>query len=214
LLNIEPIDPPIVTVWPEKYIAGEEVFYIEGQALPGVDIIISLRKNGQDVKEWQTQSNEQGEWFFSTKELVKSGIYDLFVKAQDQRGAVSNTSDIRKIEALLSGFSLGIFTVSFKNIISFLLLVLFLGIILVVYFIYKVRRTKKILQKETQEAKKSLYIAFETLEKKIKKQIEMFDLRPGLSKKEEKLYNGLKKDLEIVQDFIAKEIKDIEKELD
>lgn len=213
LLNVEPIDPPVITVWSEKYIAGEEVFYIEGQAFPGVEIVISLRKNGQDVKEWQTQSNEQGEWAFSTKELVKSGTYDLSAKAQDERGAVSDTSDVRKIEVLLSGLSLGIFTVSFKNIILFLLLILFLGIILTAYFIYKVRRTKKILLKETQEAEKSLYVAFEALEKKIKKEIEMLDLRPGLSKEEEKLYNSLKKDLEIVQDFIAKEIEDIEKKL-
>ncbi len=214
LIDIEPIEAPVITIWPEKYIAGEEIFYLEGWALPEVDIIISLRKIGQDIKEWHAKSNEQGEWSFSTKELVKSGIYYLSAKAQDERGAVSNASDVRKIEVSLSGLSLGIFIVSFKNIISFLLLTLFLGIILIAYLIYKVRRTKKILRKETKEVKKSLYTAFELLEKEIKEQIEMFDSRPGLSKKEKKLYNNLKKDLEIVQDFIAKEIKDIEKELD
>jgi len=214
LVDIEPIEAPVIIICPEKYIAGEEIFYLEGWALPEVEIIISLRKNGQDVKEWQAQSNEQGEWSFSTKELVKSGIYHLSVKAQDERGAISNASDVHKIEVLLSGLSLGIFTVSFKNIISFLLLALFLGIILIAYFIYKVRRTKKILRKETKEVKKSLYTSFEILEKEIKRQVEMFDLRPGLSKKERKLYNDLKKDLEIVQDFIAKEIEDIERELD
>jgi len=213
LINIEPIEAPVITVYPEKYIAGEEIFYIEGWALPEVDVIISLRKNGQDVMEWHAESDEQGEWSFSTKELIKSGVYSLSAKAQDKRGAISNASDAHEIEVSLSGLSLGVFIVSFKDMILFLLLTLFLGIIVIIYFVYKVRRTKKILRKETKEVKKSLYTGFEALEKEIKKKVEMFDSRPGLSEKEENLYNDLKKDLRTVQDFIAKEVKDIEKEL-
>ena len=70
------------------------------------------------------------------------------------------------------------------------------------------------MQKETKEVKRSIDTAFEVLGQEIKKQIEMFDLQPGLSKKEEKLYNDLKRNFEIVQGFIDNEIKDIEKELD
>jgi len=49
---------------------------------------------------------------------------------------------------------------------------------------------------------------------RIKKRIEMSDSQPGFSKREEKLYDELRKDLEIIQTFIAKEVEDIEEELE
>ncbi|MCP6718028.1 MAG: cohesin domain-containing protein [Patescibacteria group bacterium] len=214
LVDIEPIETPVISVWPEKYIAGEEIFYLEGQALPEVKIIISLEKNGQNVKEWYSRSNQLGEWSFSTKELVQSGIYSLSAKVQDERGVFSNDSDVHKIEVSLSGISLGIFTISFKSIILFLSLSLFLGFLFIGYLVYNVGQTKKTLRKETREVRKSVLRGFELLEKEVESQIEMFDSRSGFNKKERKLYDDLREDFKIVQDFIGKEIEDIEKELE
>ena len=214
LIDIEPIEVPVITIWPEKYIAGEEIFYLEGQALPEIEIIISLEENGQNVKEWYSKSNQQGEWSFSTKELIQSGIYSLSAKVQDERGAFSNNSDAHKIEVTLSGISLGVFTISFKGIILFLSLFLFLGFVFIGYLIYNVGQKKKILRRESREVRKSVSRGFELLEKEIKNQIEMFDSRPGFDKKERKLYDDLREDFKIVQKFVGKEIKDIEKELD
>ncbi len=214
LIDIEPIEVPVITIWPEKYIAGEEIFYLEGQALPEIEIIISLEENGQNVKEWYSKSNQQGEWSFSTKELIQSGIYSLSAKVQDERGAFSNNSDAHKIEVTLSGISLGVFTISFKGIILFLSLFLFLGFVFIGYLIYNLGQKKKILRRESREVRKSVSRGFELLEKEIKNQIEMFDSRPGFDKKERKLYDDLREDFKIVQKFVGKEIKDIEKELD
>jgi len=133
---------------------------------------------------------------------------------QDERGAFSNNSDAHKIEVTLSGISLGVFTISFKGIILFLSLFLFLGFLFIGYLIYNVGQKKKILRRESREVRKSVSRGFELLEKEIKSQIEMFDSRPGFDKKERKLYDDLREDFKIVQEFVGKEIKDIEKELD
>jgi len=214
IIDVEPIASPQITIWPKTYIAGEETFYIEGTALPEIEIIIFLEKNGKEIKRWQTTSNSQGEWSFSTKELMKSGLYYLSAKAEDKRGAVSELSDSRKVKVLLSGMHLGSFIVAFRTLLVFLVLVLFLGITLVGYFVYRILRTKKILRKETQEAKKSLSQNFDTLRKEIEERIEMLDSQPGFSPEERKIYEDLKEYLKIAEESVSKEIKDIEKELE
>ena len=213
LLNIEPIEAPKINVWPERYISGEEMFYIEGIALPEVEVTIFLKQDNKEIKKWQTFSNGQGQWFFSTKELIKPGTYYLSAMVQDERGAVSNFSDSRKVEASFSGFILGNLMITFKNLILILILILFLGITTAIYFTYKARHIKKILQKEVKEAKDSLLENFSALEEEVEKKIALFDLQPGFSEQEKKICEDVKKSLQSAQESIGKEIKDIEKEL-
>ena len=66
------------------------------------------------------------------------------------------------------------------------------------------------LIKETQEAKESVREGFENLRKKIEERIRMFDSKPEFSEEEKKVYEDLKKYLKIVEQSIAKEVKDIE----
>lgn len=213
LLDIEPIESPKINVWPEKYIFGEETFYLEGTSFPENEITIFLKQNDKEIKKWQTLSDSQGQWFFSTKELIKPGIYYLSALAQDKRGAVSNLSDSRKLEVFFSGLGMGNLMITFKNLIWILVLVLFSGIIIAMYFAYRNRQTKKILQKEIKEANDSLFKNFSVLEEKIEKKIALFDLQPGLNEQEKIVYEDIKKSLQNAKESIDKEIKDIEREL-
>jgi len=213
ILDVKPIETPEIILWPQLHVSGEEIFYIEGQAMPQAEMTIFLRKSGERTKAWQSFSNDQGEWFFSTRELLKSGVYYLSVQAKDERGAESLVSDSYKIEVSLSGFSLGPWLVSFKSMVLFLLSVFILGIITGGFFIYRTRKTKKRLKKETQEVKDVLRQAFDALREEFEKEIEMFDSQPGFSEKERKLYNDLKESLKTSEELIIKEIKDVEKEL-
>lgn len=212
--QIEPIKPPQIIIWPESYVAGEETFYLEGIALPEAEIIISLEKEKRELKRWQTLSNEKGEWFFSTKELIGSGTYYLSVKAKDKKGMVSDISDSYPVEISLSGLSLGPLMLTFKILVS--ILGIFLGLIVVLggYFIGSAQRTKKILKKETREAKESLRNNFATLKKEIEKRIELLDFQPGFNPAERKVCDDLKEFLKTAEESVNKEIKDIEKELE
>ena len=213
VLDVEPIESPKITLWPQIHISGEEILYIEGQASADAEITIFLKKDGKDIKKWQALSNNQGEWSFSSKELIESGTYYLLAQAQDKRGAVSYLSDSYKMAVSLSGLSLGPLMVSFKTLVFSLLSVLLLGLIMVGFFIYRIRLTKKTLQKETTEAEKSLHQVFSALREEVEEQIKMFDSQPGFSEKEKKIYDDLKIALDISEELIGKEIKDIEKEL-
>ena len=213
VLEVEPIENPQITLSPVKYIAGEETFYLEGVALPEVEIIIFLKENGKEVKRWLTSSNRQGEWSFSTRELIKSGLYQLSAMAKDKRGVESNPSDSYEIEVSLSGISLGPFIIAFRKLIPFLILILFFGIIIAGYFTYKIRHAKKILQKETREVEERLHQAFDTLRAEIEERISMFDSRPGFNEREKKICDELKEALKAAEESVKKEIKDVEREL-
>jgi gas vesicle protein len=214
VLDVEPIASPQITLSPAKYIAGEETLYLEGTALPEVEIIIFLKENGKEVKIWSTSSNMQGEWSFSTKELIKSGLYYLSALAKDKRGVESKSSDSYKIEVSLSGVSFGPFMIAFRELAIFLILFLFFGIIIAGYFTFRTRRAKKILRKETREVEETLNQVFNTLRAEIEERISMFDSRPGFNEQEKKIYDELKEALKTAEESVEKEIKDVEKELE
>jgi len=214
VLDVEPIASPQITLSPVKYIAGEETFYLEGTALPEVEIIIFLKENGKEVKKWLTSNNMQGEWSFSTRELIKSGLYYLSAVAKDKRGVESQPSASYEIEVSLSGISLGPFLIAFRKLVPFLILFLFFGIIVAGYFTYRIRHAKKILQKETREVEERLHQVCDTLRAEIEERISMFDSRPGFSERERKVCDELKEALKTAEESVKKEIKDVEKELE
>jgi len=213
LLNIDPIETPKITIVPEKYIAGEETLYIEGTALPQVEVMIFLKTENEEIKRWQTTSNDKGEWSLSTKDFIKPGTYNLSVMAQDERGAISNFSQDYRIEVSFSGLSVGGLMITLKNMILVLAVILLLGILFALWYLYRANLTKKRLKKEIKEAKESLVNNFSNLEREIEKKIELVDSQPGLSEQEKKAYENIRQSLKDAQESINKEIKDIEKGL-
>lgn len=208
-VEIEPIQKPVITVWPGKFISGSETFYLAGTALPEVEIIIFLRRNSQDFEEWRTRSNERGEWSFSSSDILKSGFYHLSAMAQDGRGAVSKLSEEKNIEIDFSGLELGSVMVTFAALAVVLLSVFILAIIFIGFSAYKAFQLRKYLRKETKEAKEALYQSFLELEKEVERKIEMLDQQSGFNKQERMVYDDLLRSIKITESSIDKEISDI-----
>ena len=213
IIGIEPIESPEIIIYPESYIAGEETLYLEGTSIPNVEITLILKKEGEEIKEWQVFSDNKGEWTFSTRELLKSGTYYLSAQAKDSRGAISEFSESKKIEVSFSGLVFGSVLLSFKKLILILVLIIVIGISFAGYLFCRIRQAKKIIKKETEEVKETLATVFEDLRKEIKKRVEMFDSQPGFTKKEREIYDKLKETLNSSEKSIRKEIEDVEKEL-
>ncbi|MFH1713813.1 MAG: hypothetical protein ABH876_01375 [Patescibacteria group bacterium] len=213
MIDVKPIENPQITIWPEIYVSGEKMFYIEGTALPEVEITIFLKKDGKVIKKWQTLSDSQGEWSFFTRDLIKSGTYYLSAQAKDKRGAVSEVTTPKTMEISLSGLALGPILITFKSLVLIFALISILGILIFGFLIFRIRQSKKILKKETKEVKESVQTSFEELRKEIEKRIEMLDSRPGFTDKEKKVCDELKETLKVVEESVNKEIKDVEEEL-
>ena len=97
------------------------------------------------------------------------------------------------------------------TIITFL--VLLLAIIFgTIWSWQKIEEIRKKTGKLTR-AEKALYRASDSLRREVEKQVAKLDGRPGLSRKEERIYEKLKRALKKSEKSVSKNIKDIEKKL-
>jgi hypothetical protein len=214
---IQPIEKPTITIWPKTYAAGEEKFYIEGTALPRAEIMIFLEKNDNILREWQAFTDDEGEWLFSTADLLRSGVYYLFAKARDMRGATSEFSPKQEVGVTFSGVALGSFLITFRSLVLILAILLLVLILLAICVAQRNLKIKKAMKKETKEAEQSLHRGFDELRKDIEREIgklEGVKSERELDQKEKEITKNLKEDLKEVEKYIGKEIKDVEKELE
>ena len=87
-------------------------------------------------------------------------------------------------------------------------------VILIAYTVYRVSFWRKRVRIETKEAQDAVSTSFRDLRKKIEKNVEMLDNKPGLSEEEKEIRDKLEEALNRSEKIIQKEISDIEKEVD
>jgi len=212
-IKIESILVPEITICPKTFKSGEEKLFIAGTALPETKQIVFLEKDSQIVKQWETFSNKEGDWFLAKDELLKSGVYKIFVKTQDKRGAISNPSESCFVKVILGGISIGPLILSYKTLTLIGLILLILILIFIFYLFRKIRKTRKSIEIETLDLKKKFYKEYNELKADIEKELEEFrklikerELTPEEKKRQEELL----KDLEDVERVLRVELKDIE----
>ena len=127
---------------------------------------------------------------------------------------MSEVTTPETVEVSLSGLALGPILITFKTLVLIFTLISILGISIFGFLVFRIRQSKKILKKETKEAKESVRTSFEGLRKEIEKRIEMLDSQPGFTEKERKVCDELKETLKVAEESVSKEIKDIEEELE
>lgn len=213
ILTIEPIQTPEIITMTSEYSPGKVPLYIAGLTEPDSQVEIFLEKDNKEQASWQVLSNSAGEWIFSTGEFFNTGQYYIFARAKDKRGALSQFSKKHSIDIVFSGLVIGGLRASFRTMATVLGTIFFFEVLFILFCVFKTRRTKKKLMKEIKEAEQQAKFSFNNLRRSVENRIEMFDLKPGFTPREKKLYYALKKDLDSSEKAIHKEIKDIEQEL-
>jgi 5-hydroxyisourate hydrolase-like protein (transthyretin family) len=210
-ISILPIAAPIITDYPHELIPGS-LLAVKGTALPEVTLKVYLQEDNREAKIRETKSDQEGKWSYIEAEPVENGVYQVWTEAVDIYGAKSNLSE--KISILVSPpvfIRIGKLAIDYLTTIM-TLLTLILAIIFVIFWAWrKIREEKRKIRKETGEAEKALYQAFKTLKEKVEEQVAKLDGKPGLNKREEKICDDLKESLRVSEEFIGKEIEDIEK---
>jgi len=100
--------------------------------------------------------------------------------------------------------------------VSITILVLTVLLFVVLFWCISNSSKKKRLWEEIREAEEAIHRAFDLLREDAREQIETLEgvkTRQQLVEKEEKIINQLKKDLNVAEEFVRKEIEDIEKEV-
>ncbi|MFA5392227.1 MAG: hypothetical protein WC306_00830 [Candidatus Paceibacterota bacterium] len=211
-LEITPIETPIITEYPQRLYPGNPLI-VKGTSNVCEHIILSVQDERKDILMTDVKC-ENGIFTVIFDRTLEKGIYNIWIKAVDIRGAESNsTESVRIIVSLPIFLKIGSIVIDYLNAIITLFALIILMIMAWIYGWKKVRDLKKAIKKETKEAETALYKGFDILREEVAKQVAKLDNKPGLSKKEKVLNEELKEALNKAEKAIGKEIKDIKKEL-
>ncbi|MBI5072014.1 hypothetical protein HZB93_03960 [Candidatus Falkowbacteria bacterium] len=214
--TIEALKSPTIIDYP-KTLASGEVLIVKGTAYPNAQAVVWLQKEKDEPQSQIVKSDDGGNFTFVAEEKLKDGIYKIWAEAVDSRGAKSlPTEKIIILVAKSAIFRIGTWTVSFLSVVI-PLVVLIIALLLILW--YGWRRfsfLRKRLRKEVREAESALHRVFDTLKEDIREQVKLLEktrTKRQLTEEEDKIVKRLKKDLDVAEKLVRKEIEDIEKEV-
>ena len=213
-IEILPIETPTITEFPKSLKAGQNLS-LRGESLPDVKIKIFVQWEEKEPVISEVEADTQGKWSFLCSETLEEGDYQVWVQAQDTRGALSLISSKISFWVGLPPFlKFGKIALDYLSIMIILFVLIVGGVIVTFYAWYKISQWRKRLRKETKEIAQSVAKAFRALREEVEEQIAKIDKKPGLTKGEKEIRDKLQEAINISEEFIGKEIKDVEKELE
>ena len=207
--TVDSLKAPIITDLPKIMDRREDLIVRGTSFYPRVTVKLFIGQSDKDIKEFSTQTDDQGNWSYFHAEKLARGNYKVWAKIIDGRGAQSLDSTVN----ILTVISPAIME-AYGWWILFLLLAIIM--ILTFYILYqrnKFRTEKMRIKSETEEMKQKLSKIFAALREEVDELIELADKKPGLSESEQRIKEKLEESLDISEEFIGKEVDDIEKEI-
>ena len=211
------LSPPIVSSV-SRNISNEEIFYIGGKTdSPEVTVIIYLQnmETGETFGD-SAVSNEKGDWFYRYPTFLSSGDYLLWTQSKLDEN-LSPPSPQIQMTVQKTAIQLGASRLSYETlylilVIAFLIVILSL-IIFIIYHAHLGRKKHKRFIKEIKEAEESVRRGFAVLKRDIQSEFTLMKktaVSKNLSEEEKLKEEQLIKDLQDVEQYIGKEIWDIE----
>ncbi len=213
-LIILPIEAPKITRIPKSIKIGDALT-IEGEALPEITVRIFIQRVEKEPMMEKTKADLTGKFVFSYDKPFAKGDYVVWAQSEDELGALSPSTQKYSLEVGLPPFlKFGKIAVDYLTTMI-TLIVLIVGILVIIFYSwYRISLWRKRVRRETSEAEEKLHTAFLALREEIEEQVAKLDGQPGLSQRESEICEDLKGALKVSEEFIRKEIKDVEKELE
>lgn len=212
--TIEGLHAPEITDYPDV-VSSSDTLIVRGIASANSEVIISLQKQNESIKNFFVQTNRDGVFVFVVDKGLESGEYLLWTEDTDHQGLKSEPSKKITIRVVNNTASCASSSVLGSSVVITSLLslagLLLLVVALLAYRLFSFRRKMK---KEVNEAKSTLDEAFNMLKKEVREQVKMFEktrTKRDLTNEEEKVIKQLRKQLDSAERSVKKEIEDIEK---
>lgn len=214
--NIGALDVPIITDYPKEVTQGE-ILMVLGTTYPDSEVTIWLQKDEKAPSAYNVRSDSTGKFVFISDEGLELGVYKLWAKVTDRRGASSDESNKVKFVVKQPTFiRIGTFAIGFLSLLIPILALIILLILMLWYSWHKFMLMRKRLKKEVHEAETALHRAFDLIKEDIHDQVKMLEkvkTKRELTKEEEEVIKRLKHDLDDAEKYVIKEIEDIEREI-
>ena len=209
--------PPLVTTV-SRFITNDQIFYIGGRTqAPQSNVIIYLQNlSSGETQSLSVQSNPDGEWFYRHGAFLSRGDYLLWVqgKVGVQLSAPSPQVQMTvRATALQFGVSRISFETLYLGLTSAFLVAFLIALGHIVVHGYLGRRKHHRFLKEMREAEESVRSGFAVLRRDIQAELDVIHrakLSKELSVEERQREEQLLKDLAWAEQYIGKEIWDVE----
>jgi len=215
--SIEPLETPTVTDYSKNPTRGDMLELQGTTKYPNSSVTVLVQKEKEEPVSESTQADDKGNFVFVAKDRLDDGIYTIRVEVVNKHGARSDPTGPIIIAVKRPPFIVfGTGIVTILAVIIPLIALLFMLVVVVWYGWHRFTMIKKKIKKETYEAEDALRKAFDLLREETYTHIEKLEKvgrRRNLTKEEEHILEKFKKNLDDAERYIAKEIKDIEKEI-
>jgi len=211
-LNILPIESPIITDYPQRLEPGNPLI-VKGTSNVCHHVTLFVQNERKEIITSDGECKD-GHWTVILNQTLPNGVYSIWAKAIDFRGASSNPTNLKQIIVSPPVFiQIGNILIPYLSVIITLISLIVLMILIILYGRKKINDLKRAINREAIEAEEALYQSFDILRREVAKQVAKLDGKPGLSPKEKELNSELKDALNRAEAIIEKEIKDIRKQL-
>lgn len=203
------IEAPVIKNYP-KELRSADNFYMNGTALPNAIIIVFITSDGKPATEGSVNSDSKGNWFYINEDSLSNGRYVAWAEAINDKGLKSGPSN--KISFLVTPpvfTQLGSFVINYFTVLVSLLFMILLIILLILLIIWLIRRK---LKKETKDIEQVVHKNLNDLKSTIDTEFKGLDKLSGPSRVSgrKKAKERMKKNVDIAEKKIIKEIKDVE----
>jgi len=208
------LEAPVITDFPQTVRVGDILVIKGASKYPDATVTVFVKKEGEESRLKHVKTDKEGNWLFIYDKSLEEGTYQVWIEITDNQGAKSRPTEKITIAAALPAFlKFGKIAIDYLAIIITLIALIVVLIAVILYAWHRICLWREKIRRETREAKRSVARAFKLLQEELLEQIEYFDKKPGLSKREKEIRKKLNKALKISEEFISKEIKDVLKEL-
>lgn len=209
-LFIEPLKAPVITEIP-KLLTNKESLVIRGTSYyPEVTIKIYIASEGKQPAEYESRTDADGNWNYFHNRAMDKGSYEVWAKLIDKRGAQSNPTG----KNYLTVIAPSIIELYGLQIIIALIVIILALIAFIIFQRYKYKKEMNRIKIETKELKDNMGKIFAALKEEVDELIEYADKKPGVTESEKRVRDKLKEALDISEEFISKDVHDIEKEVE
>ncbi|MEK7610611.1 MAG: cohesin domain-containing protein [Patescibacteria group bacterium] len=218
-LLVVALDPPIITDYPRRLMAGEPL-KIGGQTYPDSEVIISYDVSsvaGSPIIQ-HVFSDGLGRFQVVLVDKPASGLYRIVARVRDRRGAESLGGipvEVMVIEP--SWWRWGTTGIKILSVVV-PLVALGGGLLYLFYYIWaKVARLKRRVRRESHEAEQALHGAFDLLRDQVGEQVvrlQALRSKRELTPEEKKFLTDLRQSFNDAEKYVRREIIDIEKQVD
>lgn len=207
--TIEALEPPTISEYPLELESGE-ILIVKGITYPDAKVSLWLQREKEEARSYIVESGKDGRFVFISDERPKDGIYKLWAEVVDKRGSRSEPTE--KLTIVVKKTA-----INYPMIIIILIVLIVLLLLFLWYSWYRFAELKKRIIKEVLEAERALHKSTDILKNDFTEQIRMLEHEKSkrkLTHEEEKVIRQIKKNLDDVEKFVQKEIRDIKREVE